>query len=172
MIETYGERESKYSVPSDDEDFLGIQVNIDVLINQLHMAYCRTNSPCIYIYIYILSPQIGSLYHNSSVWLDTWDASSWDRNILTQSLRHSPRYWGNVLRIHFYLYAISYLECAMNEKSYFISPYVASDKFPTRWINPGGEGLYIYIYRHRQTDCFVVLHLFSVARHESGFKLW
>ena len=32
---------------------------------------------CMYIVIYW---QTVSLYHNPSVWLDTWDASSWDRN--------------------------------------------------------------------------------------------
>ena len=36
---------------------------------------------CVYIYIYIvIYRQTVSLYHNSSVWLDTRDASSWDRN--------------------------------------------------------------------------------------------
>ena len=35
----------------------------------------------IYIYIYIvLHRQTVSLYHNFSVWLDTLDASSWNRN--------------------------------------------------------------------------------------------
>ena len=31
--------------------------------------------------------------------------------------------------------------------------------------------LYIYIYCHPQTDCFVVTQLFSVARHVRRFKL-
>ena len=35
----------------------------------------------IFIYIYIfIHRQAVSLYHNTSVWLDTQDASSWDRN--------------------------------------------------------------------------------------------
>ena len=35
----------------------------------------------IYIYIYIvIHRQTVSLYHNSSVWLDTLDAWSWDQN--------------------------------------------------------------------------------------------
>ena len=34
----------------------------------------------IYIYIYILSSIDWLLYHNSSIWIDTWDASSCDRN--------------------------------------------------------------------------------------------
>ena len=35
----------------------------------------------IYIYTYIvIHRQAVSLYHNSSAWLDTQDASSWDRN--------------------------------------------------------------------------------------------
>ena len=35
----------------------------------------------IYIYIYIIIPrQTVSLYYNSSVWLDTEDAPSWDGN--------------------------------------------------------------------------------------------
>ena len=32
-----------------------------------------------YIYI-VIYRQTVSIYHNSSVWLDTWDALSWDRN--------------------------------------------------------------------------------------------
>ena len=45
-------------------------------------SFCMTLSDfspslCIYIYCY---PQTVSLYHNSSVWLDREDASSWDRN--------------------------------------------------------------------------------------------
>ena len=36
---------------------------------------------CVYIYIYIvIHSQTVSLYHNTSMWLDTWDASNWDRN--------------------------------------------------------------------------------------------
>ena len=34
----------------------------------------------IYIYIYIIHRQTVSFYHNSSMWLDTRDASSWIRN--------------------------------------------------------------------------------------------
>ena len=35
----------------------------------------------IYIYIYIVIHRLTvSLYHNSSLWLDTLDAGSWDRN--------------------------------------------------------------------------------------------
>ena len=34
----------------------------------------------IYIYIYIIHRQTVSLNHNSSIWIDTWDASSRDRN--------------------------------------------------------------------------------------------
>ena len=30
---------------------------------------------------YICHPQAVLLYHNSSLWLDTWDASIWDRNL-------------------------------------------------------------------------------------------
>ena len=36
----------------------------------------------IYIYIYIvIHTETVSLYHNYSVWLDTQDAWSWDRNL-------------------------------------------------------------------------------------------
>ena len=54
----------------------------------------------IYIYIYIVIYKLSfSLYHNSSVLLDTQDASSWDRNpgdftsvgYLTHSYRHSQQ---------------------------------------------------------------------------------
>ena len=31
--------------------------------------------------------------------------------------------------------------------------------------------IYIYIYSHPQKDCFVVSHLFSVARHARCLKL-
>ena len=31
--------------------------------------------------------------------------------------------------------------------------------------------IYIYIYSHPQTDCFVLSQLFSVARHAGFFKL-
>ena len=41
----------------------------------------------IYIYIYIvIHRQTVSLYHNSSVWLDMYDAWSWDRNLPNFSL--------------------------------------------------------------------------------------
>ena len=49
---------------------------------------------CIYIYIYIVIHwQTVSLYHNSSVWLDTWDAPNWDQNLLNfmSGWWHTPR---------------------------------------------------------------------------------
>ena len=59
----------------------------------VHCPVCRmevlagfsshSNSITIYIYIYIyivIHRQTVSLYHNSSLQLDTQDASSWDRN--------------------------------------------------------------------------------------------
>ena len=39
----------------------------------------------IYIYI-VIQRQTVSLYHNSSVWLDTQDASSWNRNLANFTL--------------------------------------------------------------------------------------
>ena len=57
-----------------------------LLINSLRLINVKF---CLYIYIYIyiyiysliaMYRQTVSLYHNSSVWLDTQDPSSWDRN--------------------------------------------------------------------------------------------
>ena len=36
---------------------------------------------CVCVCVCVVHRQTVSLYHNSSVWLDTQDASSWDRNL-------------------------------------------------------------------------------------------
>ena len=83
------------------------------------------------------------LYYNSSVWLDTRDASSSDRN-LADFL--SVRYLTIVilkmkefLRMPFYTYVIGYRESSILEKSYCVSAHVVAGKFPTRVLK------YIYI---------------------------
>ena len=43
--------------------------------------------------------------------------------------------------------------------------------FRTRVLNPQGAYIYIYIYWHLRTDCFVVSQLFSVTRPTRFFKL-
>ena len=57
---------------------------ISIIMNCLYNGNPTVHSsPSVYIYIYIyivINRQTVSLYHNSSVWLDTRDASSWDRN--------------------------------------------------------------------------------------------
>ena len=52
---------------------------------QTHYIYNIILHQFVYIYIYIhtyivIHRQTVSLYHNSSEWIDTQDASSWDRN--------------------------------------------------------------------------------------------
>ena len=55
--------------------YLHIWVNIDALFSYFYIQ------SYIYIYIYIvIHRQSVSLYQNSSIWLDTQDASNWDRN--------------------------------------------------------------------------------------------
>ena len=46
--------------------------------------------------------------------------------------------------------------------------YILANTLPTRSMS---LYIYIYIYCHPQTDCFVVLQLFSVARHVGRLKL-
>ena len=54
--------------------------------------YSKVYYQYIYIYIYIVIPsQTASLYHISSVWLDTLDVSSRDRN----TLNFTPGQWHN-----------------------------------------------------------------------------
>ena len=47
-----------------------------------HNGSENNNNEGLYLFKYICSPPLTvSLYHNPSVWLDTQDAQSWDRNL-------------------------------------------------------------------------------------------
>ena len=58
-----------------------LKVEDDWLFKKIMKGLSLSLSLYIYIYI-VIHRQTDSLYHNSSVWLDTQDASSWDQNHL------------------------------------------------------------------------------------------
>ena len=80
---------------------------------------------CGWLYIYIVIHTEFSFYQNSSVWLDTQDASSLERNpadtmsvgyIIPDPSSFSMLVKGFLL-IYFYIYVISYQKCSVLEKT-------------------------------------------------------
>ena len=127
----------------------------------------------IYIYIYIVIHRLTVLlYHNSSVWLDMKNASSWDWNppnfmldsILPLSHSDDIRQLGNYKALCssfcLFTFCLTGYQSAQHEWQLLI---------PSPECSTLGAGEHIYC--HPQTDCFVVSQLFSVARHEGCFKL-
>ena len=95
----------------------------------------------IYIYIYIvIHRQTLLLYHNSSVWLDTRDASSWDLNLsdltsvryIIKELSPSQRKWRDFLRIWLFTYMILSYQSAQIMKRASHLRVCGSRRFPTR----------------------------------------
>ena len=151
----------------------------------------------IYIYIYILSSTDRlSLYHISSVWLDTKDAWSWDRNppnftLDLESDRSANKrttvvkelLCSNSVRL-FIFYTLPDTRVLHSFEELCIMRASAENSF-ARVLNPYGGAyilsstdrrfrcistLHIYIVIHRQT-CFVLSELFSVARQARFPKL-
>ena len=107
------------------ETYLMILVYIYIYIYiYINTHWCKWS---IYIYIYIvIHRQTVWLYHNLSMWLDTWDASSWDQytadftsdGYLTPKCRTSHCKWRNLTYIFIYIYVYRLLECSFHEKSF------------------------------------------------------
>ena len=101
-----------------------------------------------------------SLYHNSSVWLDTRDASSRDRNptdftssdILLQTINILGVSKGIVCVYLFFKYTLSATGVRNPWEELCISAYVVAGKFPYQVLNTHTH-IYIYIYIY----CFDVL---------------
>ena len=75
---------------------------------------------CVYVYTYICyHPQTVSLYHKSSVCLDTRDASKpgWLQGYLIPVRSSFSALVKNILRISFYIYVIGNWECSVYKKN-------------------------------------------------------
>ena len=126
----------------------------------------------------VIHRQTVSFYQNSSVWLDTQDARSRDRNpsnftldeVSDLSATKQTTLSKGILRYLFqqqqqqplFTFFIPYRlpECSILTKSFTLRkqrPTIPSPEYST----PMGER----IYCHPLTDCFVLSELFSVARH-------
>ena len=107
----------------------------------------------IYIYRYIaIHRKTVSLYHNSSIWLDMQDASSWDQNpadftsvwYLTPKLSSFlPQTKGFFTHIFLHI-CYRLLECWIHEKS-FAFKWISQPAIPHSSGQLNGE-TYIYIY--------------------------
>ena len=124
----------------------------------------------IYIYIYIvIHRQTVSFYQNSSVWLDTQDARSLDRN---QS--NGPRWLREFLRYLFsnssssrlftFLYLIGYQSAQFFRRALHFAS--GSRQFHHQSAQPPWRS----VYCHLQTGCFVLSERFSVAWHAGRSK--
>ena len=122
---------------------------------------------CIYIYIYIvIHRQTVSFYRNSSVWLDTQDAQSRDRDpsnftldkFQTTRSPSGPRWLREFLRylfsnsssslcLHFYTLSATRV---LNSFEELCITLAAADNSFARVLNPhGGAYIYIYIYIYK-----------------------
>ena len=142
----------------------------------------------LYIYIYIvIHRQTVSFYQNSSVWLDTQDARSRDRNPSNFTLDwfsdHSATKRTTLAKgILRYLFIYLFLETAAAAFVYiFLYPIgYQSAQFFRRALHYARGGRQFLrqraqppwgsIYCHPQTDWFVLSELFSVARHARRSK--
>ena len=126
----------------------------------------------------VLHRQTVLMYENSSVWLDTQDASSWDRkppnftlDLVSNPSAFSVTYVSSGMITHLYsLLFVSILhywisECSIRKKYFALcrwQPLIPSPEYPA-----AGRGAYIL----SSTDSFVVSQLFSVTKHTGRFKL-
>ena len=155
-------------------------------INTYILTYTHTHTHTyIYIYIYIhivIHRQTVSFYQNSSVWLDTQDSRSRDRNPsnLYARLSHRPLKRTTLAKGIFQRYLFSNSsssrlftffkpyrlpECSILSKSFALCerrPTISSPECSTSM----GES----IYCHPQTDCYVISGRFSVARYAGRSK--
>ena len=90
-------------------------------------------------FIYIVTHrQTISLHHNSPVWIDTRDASSWDRNPADFKsvgyLNPEPSSFSALVKefltYPFFIYFIGYSECLVLKKNYQVSASVVAGKLP------------------------------------------
>ena len=118
-----------------------LQVNLFVDLSILNHVFILSldlqQTCCIYIYIYIvIHRRTISLYHTTSEWLDTQDASSWHRKpadftvvgYLNPKLLPSQRkIKGFLTCIFIYIYAHWLSECSIHENSFiFVNIYTCA----------------------------------------------
>ena len=123
----------------------------------------------IYIYIYIfIHRQTVSLYHNSSVWLETEDAWSWDRNLPNVTLdlvseRSANVGFGNYKilgsnsssSVHLYtFYTLLDTKVLNSFEELCIMRAAAENSFHQSAQPPWGN---VYIVIHRQIRCMTTL---------------
>ena len=120
------------------------------------MARCKTKQPT--------NKHSASLYHNSSVGLNTQDVSNWHKNLAYfMVVRYLTPELSQGKRMNFFTYIFLPMRYPLQEPSIHEKRF----EFMRIYIY-----IYIYIYCHPQTDYFVLLELFSVARHAGRSKPW
>ena len=124
------------------------------------------SNPVIYIYIVrerVIHRKTVLLYHNSPAWLDTRDASSWNRNpagffclsnILPLRSRHLSVNEG-ILR-YILIYAYRLLEYSLHVKSFAFTS-LWHGPFPIRVLNTRGGGISILSSTDRLLCCITTL---------------
>ena len=138
-----------------------------------------------YIYIYsVIHRQTVSFYQNSSVWLDTQDPRSWDRNpsnftldcVSDHSSTKQTTLAKRILRYFFIFrnssssFCLHFLYPIGHQSAQFFRRALHYASGGRQFLHQRAQPPWGRIYCHPQTDCFVLSELFSVAKHAGRSK--
>ena len=118
---------------------------VEITIKRIKICGLLTLYIQLYIVIYA---QTVLMYHNFSVWLDTQDAASWDRNLPDFTSVGYLTVSKGILRIYLFTYTLIGYQCAQFVRRALHLRVFGNRQFPIRVLNLTWVGEHIYCHPH------------------------